>query len=112
MRVRTGRNLKAFPLPGGMTHQDRCDMENVMYTAFKGLIAMPEYGGRYVSLTPGHPCEISEAEYQGLVKAHIMFKDMADDPYLASAGIAGDWPHGRGCYISEDKKFLGAIRFS
>ena len=35
-----------------------------------------------------------------------MFKDMADDPYLASAGIASDWPHGRGCYISADKKFI------
>jgi hypothetical protein len=45
-------------------------------------------------------------EYQGLVKAHIMFKDMADDPYLASAGIASDWPHGRGCYISADKQFI------
>jgi creatine kinase len=35
-----------------------------------------------------------------------MFKDMAADPYLASAGIAGDWPYGRGCYISGDKQFL------
>jgi creatine kinase len=39
-------------------------------------------------------------------QAHIMFKDMAADPYLASAGIAGDWPHGRGCYISGDEQFL------
>ena len=34
MRVRTGRNLKAFPLPGGMSQKDRCDMENVMVDAF------------------------------------------------------------------------------
>jgi len=106
MRVRTGRNLKAFPLPGGMSQQDRCDMENVMLTAFKDLIKDPAYGGRYVSLTPGHECNISDDEYKELVKAHIMFKDMADDPYLASAGIASDWPYGRGCYISEDKKFI------
>ena len=26
------------------------------------------------------------------MKRHFMFKDMADDPYLASAGIASDWP--------------------
>ena len=50
--------------------------------------------------------KISDEEYNGLVKAHIMFKDMAVDPYLASAGIAGDWPYGRGCYISEDKQFI------
>merc|ERR1712216_796260 len=36
--------------------------------------------------------------------AHVMFKDMAADPYLASAGIASDWPYGRGCWQSEDKK--------
>lgn len=35
-----------------------------------------------------------------------MFKDMSVDSYLVSAGIAGDWPHGRGCYVSEDKGFI------
>jgi protein-arginine kinase len=25
---------------------------------------------------------------------------------LAAAGIASDWPHGRGCYVSEDKQFV------
>jgi len=35
-----------------------------------------------------------------------MFKDMADDAYLASAGIANDWPYGRGCYQSADKAFI------
>ena len=28
MRVRVGRNLKEFPLPGAMTQEDRCNMEN------------------------------------------------------------------------------------
>ena len=31
---------------------------------------------------------------------------MSADSFLLSAGIAGDWPHGRGCYISEDKQFI------
>jgi len=35
-----------------------------------------------------------------------MFKDMSVDSYLVSAGIAGDWPHGRGCYVSADKGFI------
>ena len=26
------------------------------------------------------------------------------DPYLTSAGIASDWPYGRGCWQSEDKQ--------
>jgi hypothetical protein len=74
-----------LPALDSFSHKDRCDMENVMVKAFNTLIRDPAYGGRYVSLTPGHPNKISDEEYQGLVKAHIMFKDMADDPYLASA---------------------------
>jgi len=106
MRVRVGRNLRAFPLPGAMTKEDRTNLENVMVGAFNLLIADPTYGGRYVSLTPGHKHHISEAEYKQLVDDHIMFKDMAEDKYLRSAGIASNWPFGRGCYISEDKGFI------
>jgi len=77
-----------------------------MCQAFDILKGMPEYGGDYNSLTPGHAKYISEEQYQQLVKEHIMFKDMAADPYLASAGIAADWPYGRGCYVSEDRGFI------
>ena len=106
MRVRTGRNLKDFPLPGAMTKEQRCEMENRMLKAFEVLFANPAYGGKYCSFTPGHPNFVDEAEYQALVDAHIAFKDMSVDTYLASAGIAADWPHGRGVYVSEDKGFI------
>ena len=106
MRVRVGRNLKAFPLPGAMDRDSRCEMENFMLQAFEKLIAMPEYGGKYVSITPGHELEISSEENDALVAAHIMFKDMSEDSYLLAAGIASDWPHGRGVYVSEDKGFI------
>merc|ERR1712158_184581 len=106
MRIRTARNLKKFPLPGAMNKDDRCAMENAMGAVFDKHISMPEFGGEYVSLTPGHPKQMSEERYQELVKAHIMFKDMAADSYLVNAGIAGDWPHGRGCYVSADKGFI------
>jgi len=106
IRVRTGRNLKRFPLPGSMTKQDRIDMEKAMGKVFDQLISMPEYGGRYVSITPGHPNFINQAEYQALVDAHIMFKNMAADKFLLAAGISDDWPFGRGCYISQDKGFI------
>jgi hypothetical protein len=100
MRVRTGRNLTKFPLPGAMTKEDRINMELAMGKVFEELIAKDGFGGRYVSITPGHPGFVEEKEYQELVDAHIMFKDMSADKYLLSAGIAQDWPHGRGCYIS------------
>ena len=106
MRVRVGRNLKAFPLPGAMSKQQRCDMENFMLGAFAKLIAMPEYGGQYYSFTPGHPNYVDTSEYQKLVDAHIAFKDMSADKYLLSAGIAQDWPHGRGVYVSSDRGFI------
>lgn len=86
MRVRVGRNLKAFPLPGAMSKTERCSMENFMLKAFEQLIDMPEYGGKYCSFTPGHPNFVNEQEYQKLVDAHIAFKDMSADTYLLSAG--------------------------
>lgn len=35
-----------------------------------------------------------------------MFKDMSADCYLMDAGIAKNWPFGRGCYVSADKGFI------
>jgi len=106
MRIRTARNLKKFPLPGAMTQEDRCNMELAMGPVFDDLIADEKFGGEYVSLTPGHKNKITDERYAELVKAHIMFKDMAADSFLVTAGIAGHWPYGRGCYISEDKGFI------
>jgi len=106
MRIRTGRNLKKFPLPGAMNCEDRKNMELAMGPVFENLIANPDFGGEYVSLTPGHKNKINDERYAELVKAHIMFKDMAEDSFLVTAGIAGDWPNGRGCYISEDRGFI------
>jgi protein-arginine kinase len=106
MRVRTGRNLNKYPLPASMTQADRENMEKDMGKVFEKLISDPAFGGKYVSITPGHPNFIDDKGYKELVDAHIMFKDMAEDPYLNSAGISAHWPHGRGCYISEDKGFI------
>lgn len=77
-----------------------------MKKVFDVLIADPNYGGRYVSITPGHENFIDKAEYDDYVKQHIMFKDMSVDDFLVSAGIAQHWPHGRGCYHSADKQFI------
>jgi creatine kinase len=110
MRVRVGRNLKAFNLPGKMDKAERIKFEKTALAAFEKLIAEPGYGGRFYSITPDfgdgeeNPNKISDEEYNDLVKQHIMFKDMDADPYLKSAGISSDWPYGRGCWVSDDKK--------
>ena len=106
MRVRVGRNLKDFPLPGAMTKDDRTAMEEKLCKAFDTMQSDPELKGTYNSITPGHANFVDEEAYKQLVADHIMFKDMAADPYLASAGIASDWPFGRGCYVSDDKQFI------
>ena len=108
MRVRVGRNLAAFPLPGMMTKDDRIKFEMSMLKAFDKI--KEKLGGHVYSLTPdfgdagANPNLITAEKYDELVKAHVMFKDMDADPYLKSAGIASDWPYGRGCYQSEDKQ--------
>ena len=106
MRVRVGRNLRDFALPGSMTRDDRIRLEDQMMAVFDRLISMPEFGGAYHSLTPGNAHFIDEASYNELVDAHIMFKRMDTDRYLTAAGIAADWPYGRGCYVSADKAFV------
>ncbi len=106
MRVRVGRNLKDYPLPGLMSRDERVSLELKMTEAFKLLIANPEFGGGYYSLTPGHPNKITEEQYNGLVNAHLMFKDMSKDSFLLTAGIARDWPFGRGCYVSADRQVI------
>jgi len=112
MRVRVGRNLASFNLPGAMDRAERVKFEVTMLEVFKKLIANPEYGGTVYSLTPEfadgakNPNLITQAKYQELVDAHVMFKNMDADTYLKSAGIASDWPYGRGCWQSTDKQCI------
>ncbi|CAD7701840.1 unnamed protein product [Ostreobium quekettii] len=108
MRVRVGRNLKSFNLPGLMDKAERIRFEQMMLKAFEKLQADASYGGKVYSLSPdwgegvANPNLIDDEKYNELVKAHVMFKDMDADPYLKSAGISSDWPYGRGCWQSDD----------
>jgi len=112
MRVRVGRNLDQFNLPGAMDKAERIKFEQTMLEAFKKLIADPAYGGTVYSLTPDfgegvkNPNLITSAKYQELVDKHVMFKDMDADPFLKSAGISSDWPYGRGCWQSDDEQCI------
>lgn len=106
MRVRVARNVASFPLPGAMDKADRIAFETMAATAFEALAEHPDFGGKYLSITPGSPHQIDDAEYTRRVAAHQMFKDMSNDRYLQVAGISNDWPHGRGMYISQAEDFL------
>jgi creatine kinase len=106
MRVRVARNLASFPLPGAMNKEQRVEFENLAAAAFAKLAQDPDFGGQYLSITPGSAHEINSAEYDRRVAAHQMFKDMSNDKYLNVAGISNDWPHGRGMYVSAAEDFL------
>lgn len=106
MRVRVARNLASFPLPGAMDQLQRVAFEGLAAAAFAKLAENPEFGGQYLSITPNSAYEIDAAEYERRVAAHQMFKDMSGDKYLNVAGISGDWPYGRGMYVSEAEDFL------
>ncbi len=106
MRVRVGRNLSTFPLPGAMDKNQRIALENIVVMAFKSLLDDTDFGGKYLSITPGSPHEIDAAEYDARVSAHQMFKDMSGDRYLNAAGVSNDWPYGRGMYVSQREDFL------
>jgi len=62
MRVRTGRNLNKYNLPGSMTKDDRVNLEKDMKKVFDALIKDKNYGGKYVSITPGHDNFIDKNE--------------------------------------------------
>ena len=59
--------------------------------------------GKYYSLTPGHKNEISTAEADQMRKDHYLFNDVTTDNHLTTSGVASDWPHGRGIWLSADK---------
>ncbi len=106
MRVRVARNVATFPLPGAMSKEQRVAFEEVAASAFGRLIEDGAYGGQYLSITPGSENEIDQGEYDRRVANHQMFKDMSADRFLNVAGISGDWPFGRGMYVSGDEDFL------
>merc|ERR1719300_954853 len=91
-----------------MDKDERIRFELAMLKAFAALQADPAYGGNIYSLSPDfgsagkNPNLISPQKYQELVDAHVMFKNMDADAFLKSAGIASDWPYGRGCWQSSD----------
>ena len=70
MRVRVGRNLKAFNLPGKMEQAERIKFETTMLGAFKALCDNPDYGGAIYSMSPDHgdgvenPNKIDDSKYE------------------------------------------------
>jgi hypothetical protein len=112
MRVRVARNLETFHLPASMDRAERVAFETWMLDSLQAVIDHPDYGGRIYSLTPEvgpaarNPNLVTPTEHRALVAAGTMFQDMDRDRFMTSAGIAGDWPYGRACYVSRDRDVI------
>jgi len=96
-RVRVGRSHDAFGFPPVLNKEQRVEMERVTREALEKLDG--DLKGTYYPLLG----MTKEVEKQ-LVEDHFLFKD--DDACLRSANGYDDWPHGRGIFHTDDKKFL------
>ena len=99
MRARVARNVAGWNLPPKMDKDERLRFETTMVEIFEKF-GIP---GKYHSLTPGHKNFIDQNKANELIKKHFLFNDMTTDNHLTSSGVASDWPHGRGIWVSEDE---------
>ena len=99
MRARVARNVKGWNLPPSMDKAERLRFEAKMEGVFKSFTI----AGKYHSLTPGHANHLSEQQANVFIKKHYLFNDMTTDNHLTSSGVANDWPHGRGIWLSDDE---------
>jgi len=97
-RVRTGRSIKGIALPPHCTRGERRAVEKIAVDALAGLEG--EFKGKYYPLS-----KMTDAEQDQLINDHFLF-DKPVSPLLTCAGMARDWPDGRGIWHNDTKTFL------
>ncbi|CAG12713.1 unnamed protein product [Tetraodon nigroviridis] len=97
-RVRTGRSIKGFTLPPHNSRGERRGIEKLSIEALSSLDG--EFKGKYYPLTG-----MTDAEQEQLIADHFLF-DKPVSPLLTCAGMARDWPDGRGIWHNDNKSFL------
>lgn len=97
-RVRTGRSIKGIALPPHCTRGERRAIEKIAVDALAGLEG--EFKGKYYPLS-----KMTDAEQDQLINDHFLF-DKPVSPLLTCAGMARDWPDGRGIWHNDTKTFL------
>jgi len=97
-RCRTGRSIRGFCLPPWCSRAERNKVEQIVVDALSSLGG--EFTGKYYPLR-----DMTEAEQNQLIEDHFLF-DKPVSPLLISAGMARDWPSGRGIWHNAAKNFL------
>nr|XP_006816221.1 PREDICTED: creatine kinase U-type, mitochondrial-like [Saccoglossus kowalevskii] len=97
-RVRTGRCIRGLSLPPACNRAERREVEKVSTDALNSLSG--EFKGQYYPLG-----NMTEQQQQQLIDDHFLF-DKPVSPLLTCAGMARDWPDGRGIWHNDKKNFL------
>lgn len=97
-RVRTGRSIRGFCLPPHCSRGERRSVEKLSMQALDSLSG--DLKGKYFALK-----NMTDFEQQQLIDDHFLF-DKPVSPLLLSAGMARDWPDGRGIWHNDNKTFL------
>lgn len=96
-RIRVARNLADYPLGGGLTVQQRKEVEEKIVTALKQFTG--DLAGTYYPLY-----QMDKQTQDQLIADHFLFKE--GDRFLKFAGLNEDWPNARGIFHNNDKTFL------
>jgi len=97
-RVRTGRSIRGLAMPTYCTRAERREVERILAKACGKLTG--ELKGTYESLK-----DVSDERQEQLIGEHLLY-DKPVSPLLISAGMARDWPDGRGFFLSESKQLI------
>jgi len=100
-RVRTGRNIRGIGTPTHCTRAERNKTEEIIKNAVKAMgDEEKSLAGAYEGLY-----DMTDERHEELIDKHLMF-DKPVSPLLLSAGMARDWPSGRGVYLSSTEDFI------
>merc|ERR1711863_55173 len=97
-RCRTGRSIRGLSLPPWCSRAERRKVEKIVVDGLANLGG--EFTGKYYPLK-----EMTEAEQDQLIDDHFLF-DKPVSLLLTCAGMARDWPSGRGIWHNAAKNFL------
>lgn len=93
-RVRSGRNIRGFPLSPKVNRAHRRAIQDILVSA------LGKMDGKYYSLRG-----MTKAEETELREGHFLFQKPTGH-FLVDTGCARDWPDARGIWLNKDKTLL------
>jgi len=97
-RVRTGRSIRGLGLPTNCTRAERREVEDVFKKVTSRFTG--DLSGTYRSLF-----DMTDEEIEKWISEHLLY-DKPVSPLLISAGMARDWPDGRGFFVNTEKTLV------